>query len=77
MAVSSDIPAGTVPSPCVRICCLDENDVCLGCFRTITEICAWAGSSNEQRTEILQRCDERAQQMRGKKNLRTRDDHDF
>lgn len=28
-------------SPCVRRCCLDADDICLGCFRTMDEICAW------------------------------------
>ena len=61
-----------IESPCVRNCCLDENDICLGCFRSISEICGWAAATNEERKEILARCDVRGQQMRGKKNLRTR-----
>ena len=31
----------TVKSPCVRDCCLGEDDICLGCFRTIDEITSW------------------------------------
>jgi predicted Fe-S protein YdhL (DUF1289 family) len=42
-----------VESPCVRNCCLDQNDICLGCFRTISEIIAWSESSQNQRTKIL------------------------
>lgn len=42
-----------VPSPCVRNCCLDEDDVCLGCFRTMSEIIAWGRASNEERKIIL------------------------
>ncbi len=30
-----------IESPCVRNCCLNEYDVCLGCFRTLTEIKQW------------------------------------
>ncbi len=40
-------------SPCVRKCTLDDDDVCVGCFRNIEEICAWGGASNEQRQQIL------------------------
>ena len=40
-------------SPCVRKYTLDDNDVCVGCFRNIEEICAWGGASNEQRQQIL------------------------
>ncbi len=30
------------PSPCVSICTLDDNKVCLGCKRTLEEIRRWA-----------------------------------
>lgn len=42
-----------VPSPCVGICCPDENDVCMGCFRTMTEISQWWDMSNEQKLALL------------------------
>jgi predicted Fe-S protein YdhL (DUF1289 family) len=48
-----------VASPCVRNCCLDDDDVCLGCFRTLKEICGWSASSDEERLEILERCKRR------------------
>ncbi|MCP5161517.1 MAG: DUF1289 domain-containing protein [Hahellaceae bacterium] len=31
----------TVENPCIRCCCLDLDDVCLGCGRTYEEIVAW------------------------------------
>ena len=37
-----------VPSPCVRNCCLDENDVCMGCGRHIDEILVY-GTDKEKR----------------------------
>ena len=43
------------PSPCVRNCCLDDQKVCLGCFRTITEICDWHEASAREKLEILAR----------------------
>ena len=42
-----------VPSPCVRNCCLNEEDVCLGCFRHLQEITEWGGATKERRLEIL------------------------
>jgi len=42
-----------VESPCVRNCCLDDADVCLGCHRTLDEIIAWSGASDAERREIL------------------------
>ena len=71
-------PVERVASPCVRNCCLDENDICLGCFRSITEICGWATASDAERREILARCQVRGEEMRGKKNLRARGpNHNF
>lgn len=40
-------------SPCVRNCCLDDNDICLGCFRSILEITQWGTANNQERTAIL------------------------
>ena len=59
-------PAVTTPSPCVRNCCLDEDDVCLGCHRTIAEICSWSAASEEQKREILERCQVRAEERKKK-----------
>ena len=46
-------------SPCIRICCLDDNDMCLGCFRTLDEIKDWRAADNPARERILQRCAQR------------------
>jgi len=35
------------------MCTLDDDDVCLGCFRDISEICAWGGAGESQRRQIL------------------------
>jgi predicted Fe-S protein YdhL (DUF1289 family) len=52
-----------IASPCVRNCCLDD-DICLGCFRSIVEICAWGAASPTDKAEILKRCAERREQRR-------------
>ncbi|MCC6208745.1 MAG: DUF1289 domain-containing protein [Gammaproteobacteria bacterium] len=54
-----------VASPCVRNCCLDTDDICLGCFRTVTEIMQWGGASADERREILARCRLRATARHG------------
>ncbi|HEX5127899.1 MAG TPA: DUF1289 domain-containing protein [Rhodocyclaceae bacterium] len=47
-------------SPCVRNCCLDTaNDVCMGCFRSLSEITAWHDAGREERLAILSRSEER------------------
>jgi len=48
-----------VASPCVSLCALDEDDLCVGCQRSADEIRRWGLMSNEERREVLQRCSER------------------
>jgi len=54
----------TVPSPCVRNCCLDEKDVCMGCGRHIDEILAWHQASGEERESIISIAKQRLEQKR-------------
>jgi predicted Fe-S protein YdhL (DUF1289 family) len=53
-----------VPSPCIRNCCLDDKDICLGCLRTITEIMSWASASEAEKRDILVQCELRRAQRR-------------
>jgi hypothetical protein len=43
-----------VASPCVRNCCLDEQDVCLGCGRSLDEIKVWSEAGDAARLAILE-----------------------
>ncbi len=43
----------TPASPCIRQCCLDDADECLGCGRTLEEIKAWHGADAAGRAGIL------------------------
>lgn len=51
-----------VASPCVEICALDEQDICIGCQRSASEITRWGRMSNAERREVLSKCSERARQ---------------
>ncbi|MBA53779.1 MAG: DUF1289 domain-containing protein [Pseudomonadales bacterium] len=46
-------------SPCVRNCCLNQEDVCLGCGRTLEEIRGWSQFTTEERTLVLDKARER------------------
>ncbi|ARU90826.1 Fe-S protein [Pseudomonas sp. M30-35] len=46
-------------SPCQRRCCLDDDDTCVGCGRTLNEIRAWSESDTAQRLAICQRASQR------------------
>lgn len=43
-----------VRSPCVSVCALDENDMCIGCHRTGDEILRWTSMTNDERRQVLQ-----------------------
>jgi len=46
-------------SPCIRMCTLNEFDVCQGCGRLLNEITSWASYSDHQREALLLLCKER------------------
>jgi len=45
----------TVRSPCVDICKLDSDFVCIGCRRTIDEVLKWPEYTDEQKKAVLDR----------------------
>lgn len=45
--------ADPVLSPCIGVCVMDApSGFCTGCLRTLGEIAAWSGASEEQRRAI-------------------------
>lgn len=42
-----------VRSPCVQVCALDENDMCIGCQRSGDEILRWSQMTDEERRDVL------------------------
>lgn len=49
-----------VPSPCIRICVVDEvRDLCRGCYRTLDEISKWASYSRGQQLALLSELQQR------------------
>ncbi|MEJ2212786.1 MAG: DUF1289 domain-containing protein [Gammaproteobacteria bacterium] len=55
----ASIPQKQIASPCIRNCCLDDDDICLGCFRSIDEITGWSSAGVNGQLEIIKRCKER------------------
>lgn len=43
----------TPASPCICNCCLNEQDICLGCFRSLNEITEWSQASDLRKQIIL------------------------
>ena len=63
-------PDSAMQFPCVRQCCLDDDEICLGCLRSLQEIVGWNEADVSERAEILaraqQRREARADRCRGK-----------
>ena len=51
----------SVTSPCTSICSLNDEDICIGCYRTSKEIQEWSLLNDDQRLDVLVRCGERNQ----------------
>ena len=49
----ASVKAPAVASPCVDICRLDAQGLCIGCRRTLGEIAEWSQASDARRLEIL------------------------
>ncbi|WP_235855959.1 DUF1289 domain-containing protein [Mesobaculum littorinae] len=48
------MPEEPVPSPCIKICVVhSEARICTGCLRSLEEIAAWPGMSNDERRAVL------------------------
>ena len=57
-----DIEKNT-PSPCVSICALDEDDICVGCYRSADEIRQWRNLSNKDKKQVLDIARERERKV--------------
>jgi predicted Fe-S protein YdhL (DUF1289 family) len=49
-----NVTKSIVESPCVRNCCLNDEDICLGCFRSLEEIKFWNEAVEKERIAILE-----------------------
>jgi uncharacterized protein len=48
-----------VPSPCISLCRLDEQKVCLGCFRHVEDIREWRSADDQRRRVIVAQAEQR------------------
>jgi predicted Fe-S protein YdhL (DUF1289 family) len=43
-----------IVTPCVKVCFMDdESGLCLGCFRTLQEVAAWARLGEAERAAVM------------------------
>lgn len=62
--------AAYTQSPCVRNCCLDDDDTCLGCFRSLEEIKEWSNADSQRRKIILDDARERKEAYESRHRFR-------
>ena len=44
----------SIATPCVQVCIVDgESSLCLGCYRTLSEIGGWSAFSDAERAAIM------------------------
>lgn len=46
-------PSNDIETPCVKICVIDDDGLCVGCARTLDEIASWGSMSEEQRGAVM------------------------
>ena len=54
-----------IRSPCISVCVLDENDICMGCFRSAEEVTDWFMAGDEEKRAIMQRVEQRREAASG------------
>lgn len=52
-----------VLSPCVGVCALDDEDICIGCWRSGEEITRWGYVDNDGKRAILKNVEERLKKV--------------
>ncbi len=50
---------GEPKSPCIAVCVLNADDVCIGCYRSAAEITDWFMASPQDKRQIIRRARER------------------
>lgn len=54
VAQSPQTPPPSIATPCVKLCVVDgASSLCLGCFRTLSEIGGWSGLTDQQRAAVM------------------------
>ena len=48
-----NLTSSRIESPCIGVCQLDQDNVCVGCLRTLSEISLWSRLSSLQKAAIM------------------------
>lgn len=50
-------------SPCISVCVLNVDDICMGCYRSADEVTDWFVANADEKREILLRAQKRSQAL--------------
>ena len=54
VAQNPQTPPRSIATPCIKVCVVDgASSLCLGCFRTLSEIAGWSGLTDDQRAAVM------------------------
>lgn len=54
VAKTPQAPPSSIATPCIKVCVVDgASSLCLGCFRTLSEIGGWSGLTDDQRAAVM------------------------
>lgn len=59
--VENKKPTTESKSPCKKVCRLDEEGMCVGCFRMLDEIANWEIMNEQERSDVLRKAHLRMQ----------------
>lgn len=61
-------PPAPIRTPCIKVCVVDgESGLCLGCYRRLNEVAAWARFTDAERDAILAELPDRRSLIRPEK----------
>ncbi len=59
-------PPRAIATPCVQVCVVDgASSLCLGCYRTLSEIAGWSAMTDAERAAIMAALPEREREVLG------------
>ncbi len=61
-------PPKPIVTPCIKVCIVDgESGLCMGCYRTLTEVAGWTRLDDAERAAIMAELPGRPERVRPEK----------
>ncbi len=52
-----------IASPCIGVCAVNADNICLGCYRSLAEIGTWLHLDDQARADVLANCQDRKNRL--------------